>query len=55
MDSIKDGIIQELEEELVRILSNWFERNTTDAEDKEHKAKLTELMQRADDVLSKWL
>jgi len=55
MDTIKDGIIHELEEELVRILSNWFEKNTSEAEDKENKAKLTELMQRADDVLSRWL
>ena len=55
MDSIKDGIIHELEEELVRILGNWFERKTTETEDKENKEKLTELMQRADEVLSRWL
>ncbi|MHA2357814.1 MAG: hypothetical protein ACXABK_03470 [Candidatus Heimdallarchaeaceae archaeon] len=55
MDTLKAGIIQELEEELVRILQRWFERNTTEEEDEENKERLMDLMKGADEVLSRWL
>ena len=55
MDTLKAGIIQELEEELVRILQRWFEKNTTEEEDEENKEKLVDLMRGADEVLSRWL
>ncbi len=54
MDSIKDVIIDELEEKLVGILSNWFGRKTTEAEDKENREKLDKLLQRADEVISRF-
>jgi hypothetical protein len=54
MDSIKDVIIDELEEKLVGILSNWFSKKTTEAEDKVNREKLDKLLQRADEVISRF-
>ena len=54
MDNIKDIIIEELEEKLVGILSNWFSKKTTEAEDKVNREKLDKLLQRADEVINRF-
>ncbi len=54
MDSIKDVIIDELEERLVGILSNWFSKKTTEAEDKANREELDKILQRADEVISRF-
>jgi len=54
-ESIKDGIIVELEEILVEKLSKWIEHRRIEQEEMEDRKMLKDLILGADEVLTRWL